>query len=188
MADELTLCRPLPRAAAKRRSALARRGRWTLAGKMVGLLDNTKEQGDVILETVAHALRERLRRRESHHPSAKSILEARDRRADRRDGEGGAGGRRRRRRMRVLHVVQCARHNRIRKTRHPRDGVSHADVQERGGFPVPRQRHGRPSVHRAAASDQQSAGRDARCNIALYRPDGAPANSVIGGSAAVRAP
>ena len=30
-----------------------------LAGKIVGLLDNTKEQGDVILETVAEALRER---------------------------------------------------------------------------------------------------------------------------------
>ena len=30
-----------------------------LAGKVVGLLDNTKEQGDVILETVANALRER---------------------------------------------------------------------------------------------------------------------------------
>ena len=30
-----------------------------LAGKVVGLLDNTKEQGDVILETVAQALRER---------------------------------------------------------------------------------------------------------------------------------
>ena len=30
-----------------------------LAGKVVGLLDNTKEQADVILETVAEALRER---------------------------------------------------------------------------------------------------------------------------------
>ena len=30
-----------------------------LAGKVVGLLDNTKEQGDVILETVADALRTR---------------------------------------------------------------------------------------------------------------------------------
>ncbi|HEX2829043.1 MAG TPA: hypothetical protein VHP37_22025 [Burkholderiales bacterium] len=30
-----------------------------LAGKVVGLLDNTKEQGDVILETVGRALRER---------------------------------------------------------------------------------------------------------------------------------
>jgi urease gamma subunit len=30
-----------------------------LAGKVVGLLDNTKEQGDIILSTVAEALRER---------------------------------------------------------------------------------------------------------------------------------
>jgi hypothetical protein len=30
-----------------------------LAGKVVGLLDNTKEQGDIILETVGQALRER---------------------------------------------------------------------------------------------------------------------------------
>ena len=30
-----------------------------LAGKIVGLLDNTKEQGGLILETVAAALRER---------------------------------------------------------------------------------------------------------------------------------
>ena len=30
-----------------------------LAGKTVGLLDNTKEQGDLILETIAQALRER---------------------------------------------------------------------------------------------------------------------------------
>ena len=30
-----------------------------LAGKVVGLLDNTKEQADVILETVAEALRNR---------------------------------------------------------------------------------------------------------------------------------
>jgi len=31
----------------------------TLAGKVLGLLDNTKEHGDVILETIAGALRER---------------------------------------------------------------------------------------------------------------------------------
>ena len=30
-----------------------------LAGKVVGLLDNTKEQADVILETIGKALRER---------------------------------------------------------------------------------------------------------------------------------
>jgi hypothetical protein len=31
----------------------------SLAGKVLGLLDNTKEQGDVILETIGVALRER---------------------------------------------------------------------------------------------------------------------------------
>ena len=31
----------------------------SLSGKVLGLLDNTKEQGDVILETIAAALRER---------------------------------------------------------------------------------------------------------------------------------
>ena len=30
-----------------------------LAGKVVGLLDNTKEQGDVILQTIADALRDK---------------------------------------------------------------------------------------------------------------------------------
>ena len=30
-----------------------------LAGKVIGLLDNTKEQADIILQTVAEALRER---------------------------------------------------------------------------------------------------------------------------------
>ena len=30
-----------------------------LSGKVVGLLDNTKEQGDVIMQTIADALRER---------------------------------------------------------------------------------------------------------------------------------
>lgn len=32
-----------------------------LAGKVLGLLDNTKEQADIILETVADVLRERYR-------------------------------------------------------------------------------------------------------------------------------
>ena len=44
-----------------------------LAGKTVGLLDNTKEQGDLILETIAQALRERygvakvITRRKEHY-------------------------------------------------------------------------------------------------------------------------
>ena len=42
----------------RERIALAPRP-MDLAGKVVGLLDNTKEQADIILETVAEALRER---------------------------------------------------------------------------------------------------------------------------------
>lgn len=42
----------------KRRIALAPRP-MDLAGKVVGLLDNTKEQGTLILETLGAALRER---------------------------------------------------------------------------------------------------------------------------------
>jgi len=52
-----------------------------LAGKVVGLLDNTKEQGDVILQTVADALRERhgvarvvIRRKEHYSKPAKDEL------------------------------------------------------------------------------------------------------------------
>jgi hypothetical protein len=43
---------------ARAKIALAPRP-MNLAGKVVGLLDNTKEQADVILETVADTLRER---------------------------------------------------------------------------------------------------------------------------------
>lgn len=45
----------------------------TLAGKVLGLLDNSKEQGDIILETIAAALHERyglarvLTRRKDHY-------------------------------------------------------------------------------------------------------------------------
>jgi hypothetical protein len=52
-----------------------------LAGKVVGLLDNTKEQGDIILQTVADALRERhgvarvvIRRKEHYSKPATSAL------------------------------------------------------------------------------------------------------------------
>ena len=52
-----------------------------LAGKVVALLDNTKEQGDVILETVASALRERygaskviIRRKEHYSKPATEAL------------------------------------------------------------------------------------------------------------------
>jgi hypothetical protein len=42
----------------KKKVALAPRP-MDLAGKVVGLLDNTKEQGTLILETIGNALRER---------------------------------------------------------------------------------------------------------------------------------
>ena len=52
-----------------------------LAGKVVGLLDNTKEQGDVIMDTVAAALRERygvakviIRRKEHYSKPATDAL------------------------------------------------------------------------------------------------------------------
>ena len=53
----------------------------SLAGKVVGLLDNTKEQADLILETVGEALRERygvarvvLRRKEMFSKPATEAL------------------------------------------------------------------------------------------------------------------
>ena len=53
-----------------------------LAGKVVGLLDNTKEQADVIFETVAEVLRERygvakviIRRKEAFsRPATEALL------------------------------------------------------------------------------------------------------------------
>jgi len=52
-----------------------------LAGKVVGLLDNTKEQADIILETVAEALRSRygvakviIRRKEHYSKPATGAL------------------------------------------------------------------------------------------------------------------
>jgi hypothetical protein len=52
-----------------------------LAGKVVGLLDNTKEQGDVILQTIGEALRERYgvarvvtRKKEHYSKPAKSEI------------------------------------------------------------------------------------------------------------------
>ena len=55
-----------------------------LAGKVVGLLDNTKEQADVILATVAEILRERhgvakviIRRKEFYSkPAAAALIDA----------------------------------------------------------------------------------------------------------------
>ena len=52
-----------------------------LAGKVVGLLDNTKEQADVILQTIGEALRERhgvarvvIRRKEHYSKPATDAL------------------------------------------------------------------------------------------------------------------
>ena len=55
-----------------------------LAGKVVGLLDNTKEQGDIILETIGRALTERhgvakvIVRRKEHYskPATDALIEA----------------------------------------------------------------------------------------------------------------
>ena len=53
----------------------------SLAGKVVALLDNTKEQGDIILETIGAALRERygaarviLRRKDHYSKPAPDAL------------------------------------------------------------------------------------------------------------------
>ena len=57
MADELPFIDPT-RGGAK--TALPKAARpMDLAGKVVGLLDNTKEQADVILDTIGRALREK---------------------------------------------------------------------------------------------------------------------------------
>ena len=66
----------------KPRIALAQRP-MDLAGRVVGLLDNTKEQGEIILQTLGDALRERhgaarvvLRRKEHYSkPAAQSIID-----------------------------------------------------------------------------------------------------------------
>ncbi len=57
MANDLGFIDPTA-GGSKAKIALARRP-MDLAGKVVGLIDNTKEQADVILATVADALRER---------------------------------------------------------------------------------------------------------------------------------
>jgi hypothetical protein len=55
-----------------------------LAGKVVGLLDNTKEQADIILQTIGEALRERhgvarvVVRRKEHYskPATDALIDA----------------------------------------------------------------------------------------------------------------
>ena len=66
----------------KARIALAQRP-LDLAGRIVGLLDNTKEQGEIILQTIGEALCERhgvarvvLRRKEHYSkPATQSIID-----------------------------------------------------------------------------------------------------------------
>ena len=65
---------------AKAKIALAPRP-MDLAGKVVGMIDNTKEQGSVILDTIAEALRERygvarvvIRRKEHYSKPATDAL------------------------------------------------------------------------------------------------------------------
>ncbi|MCX7136706.1 MAG: hypothetical protein NTW47_08715 [Proteobacteria bacterium] len=79
MANDLPFIDPTA-GGGKARIALAPRP-MDLAGKTVGLLDNTKEQGDLILETVATALRERygvakvvIRRKEHYSKPATAAL------------------------------------------------------------------------------------------------------------------
>ena len=79
MANDLPFIDPTA-GGGKARIALAPRS-MDLAGKTVGLLDNTKEQGDLILETVATALRERygvakvvIRRKEHYSKPATAAL------------------------------------------------------------------------------------------------------------------
>jgi hypothetical protein len=64
----------------KAKIALAARP-MDLAGKVVGLLDNTKEQADIILQTIGEALRERhgaarvvIRRKEHYSKPATSAI------------------------------------------------------------------------------------------------------------------
>jgi len=57
MSDELWFVDPTAGGSRKKLPLAARP--IDLVGKVVGLIDNTKEQGNVILETVAQALRER---------------------------------------------------------------------------------------------------------------------------------
>ena len=79
MANDLPFIDPTA-GGGKARIALAPRP-MDLAGKAVGLLDNTKEQGDVILLTVAAALKERygvgkviIRRKEHYSKPATAEL------------------------------------------------------------------------------------------------------------------
>ena len=68
-----------------------RRGRWTSPAKSSACSTTPRSRRDVILQTVAEALRERYGVARGDHPAQGALFEARDRGADRRDGERGAG-------------------------------------------------------------------------------------------------
>ena len=90
--------------------ALAPR-RVNLVGTIVGLLDNTKEQGDVILQTVAAVLRECygvagvVSRRKEHYskPATAALID--EMAQDVHVAVAASGG------VRVVHVVLYARHD-----------------------------------------------------------------------------
>jgi hypothetical protein len=81
MSDELPFIDPTAGGGRTRIPPAARP--MDLAGKTVGLLDNTKEQGDLILHTIGEALRERhgvmrvVTRRKEHYskPAAEALID-----------------------------------------------------------------------------------------------------------------
>ena len=101
--------------------------------------------------------------------------------ADRRDGERGAG--RRSPRSAGEGPARCAvcttRWN-SRNAAYRRRCSSRSVFRNAAMHPVPQQGHGRASLHRAAASGQQShRRRDARRDAALRRPDGAATHCLM---------
>jgi hypothetical protein len=79
MTEELGFIDPTAGSGSKRIAAAPRPA--DLAGKVVGLLDNTKEQGSLILETLGNALREKygvarvvVRRKEHYSKPATDAL------------------------------------------------------------------------------------------------------------------
>ena len=82
MTEELGFIDPTAGTGRKRIAAALRPA--DLAGKVVGLLDNTKEQGTLVLETIGNALREKygvarvvLRRKEHYSkPATDALIDA----------------------------------------------------------------------------------------------------------------
>ncbi len=91
----------------------------SLSGLTVGLLDISKPRGDVFLDRIEERLVEHRRQRQAL-PQA-DVHQARAGRPAPPDRHRVPGRHRGPRRLRQLHVVQCARHQRSRTARHPRD-------------------------------------------------------------------